>query len=383
MQGSGRDGTEVGDRVAMLMMPPDAPKSFPGLATLQHLLVDRLGALGVPFIQQGQIVGTPRVTVIGVDAGDVAVAVAAATSGVDSLVLINATLADESVDLIAELDQVSVLTVVDPLQRDRLANAVEGYLASTHDASSIVVDGVDADMAATVVAHFVAAVDRAAIVVEEVTVMTADGWQLGADLHRPVATSIPRPAVVLMHSGRSDRTVFDRLANLIARAGLVALAIDWRGRGTSTNLGRFVDFTAEQQADVRLDVTAAYDFLAERTDVDSSRLGVLGVAHGAGFAANGAIGDPRTRALVMMTAIHRPDDQQREVLASGQVSGLFIASSRSSKSALSLRELYELTTGPRTRLLQYPEGVLGYQMFDLHPELEPAIVSWFKEVLAP
>lgn len=368
------------DRVVKLVFPPDV-SSQPALSTLQRLLVERLNPLGVSVATHGQVVDSRRVTVIGVEAGDAAVAEVAATRGVDSLVLINAVLADESVDLIAELDRVAVLTIVDRRLRDRLALAVEGHLASTHDASGIVVGDVDAATAAAAVHDFVGAVNNAAVLVEEVTVLTTDGWRLGADMHRPIITSSPQPAVVLMHSGRSDRTVFDRLANLLARAGLVALAIDWRGRGTSTNLGRFVDFTAEQQADVRLDVSAAFDFLAERPEVDPSRLGVLGVAHGAGFAANGAIGDPRTKALAMMTAIHRPDDPQRKVLASGTLSGLFVISSRSSTSALSLREMYDVTSGQHTRLIVYPEGVLGYQMFDLHPELEPAIASWFSEVL--
>lgn len=329
--------------------------------------------------------GRKPTTVVGAIDGTAAVELAASSSGVDSLVLVQAHLDNGAIDLIAEMDDVALLTVIDPHHRDRLAAAVEGHLASTCDRSSILVAPFDTAEAARSIARWVERIDETAIVVEELTILTPDGWMLGADLHRPAASTERAarcPAVVLMHSGRSDRTVFDRLARLMARSGMVALALDWRGRGTSTNLGRFVDFTAEQQAEVRRDVTAAYDYLSGRDEVDAHRLGVLGVAHGAGFGANGALGDPRTRAMALMTAIHQPDDDQRAALGSGQVSGLYVTCAPRAASSRSLRSLYELTTGPHTRILEFPEGVLGYQLFALHRDLEPTIVSWFAEVFA-
>ena len=185
--------------------------------------------------------------------------------------------------------------------------------------------------------------------VEEVTLHTPDGWVLGADLHVPAGAvgAAPVPAVVLMHTGRSDRAVFDRLAKLMARRGVAALALDWRGRGTSTNLGRFIDFTREQQQTIRRDVTAAYDHLGSLPEIDGGRLGVLGIAHGAGYGAEGALGDPRTRAVALMTAYHLLDDRQRTALESGDVAVLCVACTPNTASAGAMREVYRVEREPQ------------------------------------
>lgn len=393
MKGIGPSGSAGAGRTAVWTLPDDIDHaSWP---VFESALSDELRRIGVGLSgrdawsvarskERSEELRRP-ITVVGAVDGTAAVEVAASSPRVDSLVLLQARLDDDAIDLVAELDDVALLTVIDPHHRDRLAAAVEGHLASRHDRSSIMVGPFDAPEASRAIARWVERIDETATVVEELTILTSDGWMLGADLHRPspgAENTARSPAVVLMHSGRSDRTVFDRLARLMARSGVVALALDWRGRGTSTNLGRFVDFTAEQQAEVRRDVIAAYDYLSGRDEVDAHRLGVLGVAHGADFGAKGALSDHRTRAMALMTAIHQPDEHQRATLASGKVSGLYVTSASRAASTRSLRDLYELTTGPHTRILEFPEGVLGYQLFALHRDLEPTIASWFAEVLA-
>jgi dienelactone hydrolase len=213
-----------------------------------------------------------------------------------------------------------------------------------------------------------------------VTIVTPDGWRLGADLFLP-ASDEPAPAVVLMHTGRSDREVFDRLAPLLAVRGVAALALDWRGRGASTNLGRFVDFTSEQQAGVPGDVTASYDSLCARPEIDGTRLATLGIAHGAGYGVTGALTDTRTKAVAMMTAYHLLEPEQAGVLQSGAVAVLCVACTPNKLSTGALREIYRCSANRNSRLMEFPEGVLGYQLFELHPDLEPSIADWFAEVL--
>ena len=322
--------------------------------------------------------------VIGRDDARPAVEVVSATR-VGALVLVDAAVGPDTIDDLAELDEVAVLTVVDPRRRDLIVGAVEGHLASRHPDSDIVVDEQDP---ATVAARVVSWLQRRAtsgIVTEEVSLRTPDGWLLGADLFRPAPSSRTGsgwPAVVLMHSGRSDRVIFHRLGRLLATSGVVALALDWRGRGTSTNLGHFVEFTAAQQAAVRVDVTTAYDWLASLDGVDGQRLGVLGVAHGAGYGADGALCDPRTRAIAMLTAHYVADDAQREVLQSGRVAGLYVTCRPHPATTKVMQHLFELSAARGSRMLVYPEGVLGYQLFELHPDLEPTIATWFAEVMA-
>ena len=118
-------------------------------------------------------------------------------------------------------------------------------------------------------------------------------------------------------------------------------------------------------------------------EVDPARLGVLGIAQGAGYAAGGALGDPRTRAIVLLTGFQATDERQRDLLVSGDVEVLYITGTPHRVTTDAMRALYEQSRGRLTRFVEYPEGVLGYQLFDLHPDLEPLIVDWFAEVLGP
>lgn len=369
-----------------------APKSAPDLATddgeqLLQLLQGHLAAMGA------SVVGLDRdeapsgcAAIIGVDDAEAALEMATMSRSVEVVVLVDAAVSERALELIAELADVAVLTVVDPSRRDRLLGAVDGHLASPHADSDLVVGPTAPAEIGRTMADWLRGRVGTTPTMTEVVLHTPDGWELHADLHTPreldSASSATVPAVVLMHSGRSDRTVFHRLAGLLARRGIVALALDWRGRGRSTNLGHFVDFTAEQQASVRVDVTTAYDWLAGLDRVDGNRLGVLGVAHGAGYAADGALTDERTRAIVMMTAHHVADDAQTAALMSGRVAALYVTCEPHAVTTRSMRQLFAVTTARSSRLVTYPEGLLGYQLFDVHPDLEPMIAAWFAEALS-
>lgn len=356
----------------------------PGIAALRTAVRVGLERTG------GSVAGTDELTAVSLEHADTVIAygdgaggfqVARRIRGLQSLVLVRCEVAPEDLDLVADASETAVLTLADPADRERLAGAVAGHLASRHESSDLVVEPFDHERASEVICSWLAACRNVAATVEEVSIETSDGWILGADLHLP-ATADSAPAVVLMHTGRSDRVVFDRLAAVMARRGVAALALDWRGRGVSTNLGHFVDFTSEQQRDVRLDVTASYDYLERRPEIDGRRLAVLGIAHGAGYGLDGALGDERTRALGVMTAYHLLDDRQRAELESGAVAVLCVACTPNTLSAGAMREICAASPNRSSRLIEYPEGVLGYQLFDLHPDLEPTIAQWFAEVLA-
>ena len=153
----------------------------------------------------------------------------AASATIDSLVLVRCELSDDAIDLIAESEDLAVLTIVDPADRDRLGGAIQGHLASSNDDSDVVVGPFDPAAVAEAVATWLERRVRGGVHVEEVTLRTPDGWVLGADLHVPAGAvaATPVPAVVLMHTGRSDRAVFDRLAKLMR----VAVSPRWRSTG--------------------------------------------------------------------------------------------------------------------------------------------------------
>ena len=286
------------------------------LESFESSLTGRLGELGCVDVEvvTDESATTPagdarhRVVIVGLSPGDHAVRLVASDRRVVALALVDPTLSSLAIELIGESPDVAVLTLADP-RRATLASAVDGHLASGHEESDIWIGPIDESTAGRHVATWLAERVSSSPVAAEIVFESTDGWQLHGDLH-VARRDTPGPAVVLMHSARSDGSIFGRLARLLARRGMTVLNVDWRGRGRSTNQGRFADLGDAQRAATCDDVTAAFDAVAALPEVDPARLGVLGIAQGAGYAAGGALGDPRTRAIVLLTGFQATDERR-------------------------------------------------------------------------
>ncbi len=110
--------------------------------------------------------------------------------------------------------------------------------------------------------------------------------------------SRPAPGIIMVHGFTGQRIeahrLFVKTARALAAAGVAALRFDCRGSGESE--GDFGDMTVAGEIS---DARAALDLLAARPEVDSERLGVLGLSLGAVVSACLAGSDPRVRALVL------------------------------------------------------------------------------------
>ena len=133
------------------------------------------------------------------------------------------------------------------------------------------------------------------LVYDSVTVTTDDGvrlagWYLASTNHA---------AVVLLHGAGSTRSgVLDEAAVLAAH-GFGVLMIDARGHGDSG--GRAMDFGWHGDADI----AAATGFLADRPDVDSQRIGVVGMSMGGEEALGASATNQSIRAVVAEGATAR------------------------------------------------------------------------------
>ena len=138
----------------------------------------------------------------------------------------------------------------------------------------------------------------------------ADGAQLAGTLTIPSAQG-PHPAVILITgSGTQDRdeTIaghrpFLVLADHLTRRGIAVLRSDDRGAGGSSP-GSTHD-TSETFAG---DVLAAVDFLRQRRDIDTTRIGVLGHSEGALIAVMAATRRPGIAFVVMMAGTGQPGE---------------------------------------------------------------------------
>lgn len=111
-------------------------------------------------------------------------------------------------------------------------------------------------------------------------------------------------AVVLAHGSSGDRSHVAKEGRALANAGFGALMFDWPGHGESD--GRVTYGTREREA-----LREAVSFVASQPDVDSGRIGAFGVSVGAPLIALEASGDPRVRAIVLVSPFSDSVEQTR------------------------------------------------------------------------
>lgn len=122
-----------------------------------------------------------------------------------------------------------------------------------------------------------------------------DGWFIPAD-----GNPIPRPAIIAAHGWSNNASQMLPVARQLHEAGFGVLLYDARGHGASGNDGPMTILKFAE------DLIAGIDYLQERRDVDTTRLGVVGHSIGAASAILAASNEPRIRALVSSSAFADP-----------------------------------------------------------------------------
>lgn len=305
------------------------------------------------------------------------VALIADVGGVGALCLVGGSLQPTDVELIAEWPELALLVVVDPAARDQVACMVEAFLASAHPASDLLVGPLDDSRQA--MNDWIGERRRSMFRVDEVRLVSEDGWEIHGT--RSLPQNGTSPGVVLLHSGRSDRSAFVRLEHLLLNSGIAVLNIDWRGRGESVNLGSYFNLSDDAKFLAWRDAAAAIEHLASCAEVDEQRIGVVGVVHGAEYAARASHRDARVKALVLLTGYRPVEPEEAAHLVSGDIEVMYVTSAAHQVTTAAMRDLFRQSPGRSTEYVEYPGGAIGYQLFDLDPSLEPRIVAWLEDTL--
>ncbi len=214
----------------------------------------------------------------------------------------------------------------------------------------------------------------------EVAFQTEDGWKIHGNLRVPQTGSEKYPAVILLHSGLSDRYAYHELEIALAGAGLAVLNIDWRGKGESTNKGKYFDLPKVERDQGHFDVKAAVGFLASQSNIDANRIGVLGTVIGAKYAMAAVAEEPRIKTAVVLTG-YIPTAKEKAYLTEQKVPVLYVTSRGHGAVTQALIEIYRLTKDKGSELVVYDGGAIGYQLFKLDKNLSPRLVRWMEEKL--
>ena len=148
-----------------------------------------------------------------------------------------------------------------------------------------------------------AAVPPPALREEEVAFSNGD-VRLAGSLILPQGEG-PHPAVVFLHgSGAEGRWASRYLGTRLARAGFAALVYDKRGVAGSSGDWRSAGFE-----DLAADARAAIAMLAERPDIDPSRIGIHGHSQGGTITPLVASSEPALAFVVASAAAGVPTDE--------------------------------------------------------------------------
>lgn len=132
----------------------------------------------------------------------------------------------------------------------------------------------------------------------KITFVNRYGITLVADLYQPINTSGRMPAIAVSGPfGAVKEQCSGLYAQKMAERGYLTIAFDPSFTGESGGTPRYVaspDINTE-------DFSAAVDYLLTRDDVDSERIGIIGICGWGGFAINAAAMDTRIKATVAST----------------------------------------------------------------------------------
>ena len=127
-------------------------------------------------------------------------------------------------------------------------------------------------------------------------------WEVAANLFFPDSFDKKKKyaTIVCVHPGSSvkEQTAGLYAAKLASQGGFITLAFDASYQGESGGEPRYLEDPATRVEDIR----CAVDYLTMQPFVDNSRIGLLGVCAGGGYAANAAMTERRIKAVSTVVA---------------------------------------------------------------------------------
>jgi alpha-beta hydrolase superfamily lysophospholipase len=210
---------------------------------------------------------------------------------------------------------------------------------------------------------------------ETVAIPAADGLSLVGTFYTGPGEGT-RPGVLLLHMLGSNRGAWSDFVPRLVKAGCAVLALGLRGHGDT---GGASDWT--QAPD---DVLRAWQYLAQRPEVDGDNTAVVGASIGANLALTTGAAEPRVKTVVLLS----PGLDYRGVTTADAMAAyddrpvLIVASGEDNYAADSSRTLSDLAVSQDVQLQMYDGAGHGTNMFRPQPALADLILGWLGRHLA-
>lgn len=199
-----------------------------------------------------------------------------------------------------------------------------------------------------------------------------DGRTLNALVFEP--SQRPSPAAVLVPMLGRPKDDWDGVAQRLADAGVMALAIDLPGTSDPGDSKILSGWSS--------DVHAAVTYLMSRPDVRVGGIGIAGASLGASFAAIVAAANPSVRSIALISPAldYRGVRIEAAMKQYGARPALLVASANDPYAARTVRELSKDASGNREMHLS-EAAAHGTVLLARDPDLVKTVVDWFQRTL--
>lgn len=224
---------------------------------------------------------------------------------------------------------------------------------------------------------------------------TLDGLTIAASWSTPANTSGNIPVVILIHHFQNsdhlydDRTIWFEFFGELLSQGYGVMAIDLRGHGESFFTIAPGNMSTEDIDQMILDVDGAISWLKHRSDVDISRIAVVGGNVGANIAyeSSGAFREVRTAIALSPLITNPPTLIGTNIPRFAPHSILFMASDADNRAVTAVNQLSESTAIPkRVEIIKDSTTDTfvddwGIGLIAFHPDARKIALDWLKTTL--
>jgi len=224
---------------------------------------------------------------------------------------------------------------------------------------------------------------------KELTLTTDKGFALKTDFYQSEQAS--QRAVLMLHQCNYNRSMYDNIGQQLAKHGIHALSLDFRGFGESVNSEFNVEKLRQLPQEERRkawpimaanwpsDVQLAYDYLHDKIG-DNGVVGVIGASCGGTQAITLAENNP-IKVISFFSSGQREANIKRYQEALANKPTLIIAAEEDGNTYTSAQALFKTAKHDKSQFISYKGNDHGYPLLDKDKHLATNIVSWFNNQL--